>query len=450
MSASAAAIACNRFGLGAAPGELDAAAGDPRGWLRQQLRDYQARPAAFSDLPDTAGALALVPLYRRRLEQAGMEEVGRRELRQAARQLLQEERLARLRRAIQTPQSFCERLVRFWSDRLAVSVTKGGVRPLAGLYERETIRPRIMGRFEDLLLASARSPAMLVYLDNHRSVGPNSLQGRERGRGLNENYAREVMELHSLGVDGGYDQADVIELARALTGWTLATPEAAGPARDGFGFEAAAHEPSARSLLGRRYAQEGEAQGRAMLIDLARHPATARHLARSLLRHFVADEPPEAAVKRLADRFLESGGELLSLYEALIESPETWAEGRRKFKQPEEYLVSLLRALPDPPDPDRRLLDALEELGQRIWQAPSPAGWPERAEDWVSAAAVWSRIEVARRETAGRAAALDPRVLLESCLGATAGEATRFQVTNADSREQGLTLLFMSPDFQWR
>jgi len=451
MSTSAAAIACNRFGLGAAPGELAAAAEDPRGWLRQQLRDYQPHPAAFAELPDTAAALALVPFYRRRLAQPGMEDADRRELRQAARRLLRDERIARLRQAASSRQSFCERLLRFWSNHLTVSVTKGPVRPLAGLYERETLRPRLMGRFEDLLLASARSPAMLVYLDNHRSVGPDSPRGRRRERGLNENYAREVMELHSLGVDGGYQQADVVELARALTGWTLDAPDSdSAAAHPGFGFERAAHEPGGRRLLGRDYAPGDEEQGRAMLQDLARHPSTARHVARSLLRHFAGDEPEEPAVKRLAERFLESGGDLPALYEALIVSPEAWAEGRRKFKQPEEYVLSLLRALPEPPDPHRRLLGDLETLGQPLWEAPSPAGWPERAEEWVSAAAVWARLEFAQRETAGLAASLDPRALLDSCLGAAAGEATRFQVANADSREQGLTLLFMSPDFQWR
>lgn len=459
MSTSASVIACNRFGLGAAPGELAEASGDPKGWLLQQLRDYEPRPAELAELPDTAGALSLVPFYRRRMERSGMlppppeDDERNMAARRAVRQLLDEERLGRLRQGVATRQSFCERLVRFWSNRLTVSISKGQVRPLAGHYERSVVRPHLMGRFEELLLASARSPAMLIYLNNQNSIGPGSRRGRNRERGLNENYAREVMELHSLGVDGGYDQADVLELAKGLTGWTLAGPQdVAQAAPDGFAFNAASHEPGSRRLLGRDYDQEGEAQGRAMLTDLARHPSTARHLARSLLQHFVADDPPAAAVERLAARFLDSGGDLPTLYAALVESPEGWEEGRQKFKQPEEYLISLLRSLPERPAIPKRLLGSLEDMGQPTWAAPSPAGWPERAEEWVSAGGLWARLELAEREAArlGKRFDLDPRALLEACLGPAAGEATRFQVAGADSREQGLTLLYMSPDFQWR
>ena len=191
------------------------------------------------------------------------------------------------------------RLVMFWSNHFCVSANKGPVRGMAGAYEREAIRPHVLGRFVDMLLAVERHPAMLVYLDNHVSIGPNSRAGLNRGLGLNENLAREILELHTLGVGGGYTQEDVTNLARILTGWTvanLANP-VGEPGR--FFFAPARHEPGAWTVLGKRYGEAGMAAGEAVLRDLARHPATARHIARKLARHFVSAEPPAALVARL-------------------------------------------------------------------------------------------------------------------------------------------------------
>ncbi len=256
---------------------------------------------------------------------------------------------------------FVERLVAFWSNHLCVSTgAKVLVAPLAGSYEREAIRPHVLGRFEDMVLASARHPAMLVYLDNFQSIGPNSRGGQFSGRGgrgqkrgLNENYARELLELHTLGVDGGYTQQDVQELAKILTGWTVAglvrgapqvtaqrgrrpngrtgaTPATADPDRNGpigFTFQALLHEPGAKTVLGVKYGDDGEEEGERVIRALCRHPSTARFVATKLVTHFVGDQPPAAAVDRIARVFRDSDGDLRAVSLALVDLDDAWSEG---------------------------------------------------------------------------------------------------------------------------
>lgn len=213
----------------------------------------------------------------------------------------------------------------FWSNHFCIGATKSNMsRIMAGAYEREAIRPHIFGRFEDMLIAAESHPAMLDFLDNRQSVGPNSPAGRRRGRGLNENLAREILELHTLGVSGGYAQADVTNLARIITGWTVVGREGVLGFPGSFAFNAGLHEPGVTPLLGRRYDQPGKAQGIAALTDLARHPATARFIAMKLARHFVTDVPPHALIDKLALTFRQSGGDLPSVYRALIEDDAAW------------------------------------------------------------------------------------------------------------------------------
>lgn len=243
-----------------------------------------------------------------------------------------------------------------------------------------------------MLAAVEQHPGMLVYLDQVRSIGPGSEMGqlaRRRGgrRGLNENLAREILELHTLGVNGGYTQADVTELARALTGWTV-SGMARGPVgrsivqasqRGSFAFADALHEPGARRILGRTYAQPGERQAHAALADLARHPSTARHLATKLSRHFAGDDPPPAMVERLARAYQSSGGDLPTVYRAIINSPEAWAERPVKFKTPWEWTVSSFRALGARQVSPKVAATLLRELGQPTWQPGSPAGYADIA-----------------------------------------------------------------------
>jgi uncharacterized protein (DUF1800 family) len=313
--------ALNRFGLGARVGER-AELADPRGWLLDQLDASDAR-LELPDLPnpeDVAGAA-------RRLREArmGNAQPEIRAARRSIQEILGEESRAALTRRVETPAPFVERLVAFWSNHLCVSVEgKPAVVPLAGLYEREVIRPHVLGRFADMVLASARHPAMLVYLDNFQSIGPDSVGARQialrrgRERGLNENYARELLELHTLGVDGGYTQRDVEELARILTGWTISGPAAmdGGESRQ-FVFRPALHQPGSKAVLGRQYAQAGEGEGEAVIRDLCAHPSTAGFLADKIVRHFVADAPPPGAVERIASVFRSTEGDLREVARAV-------------------------------------------------------------------------------------------------------------------------------------
>ena len=352
---------------------------------------------------------------------------------------------ARIRHAAATDAPFVERLVLFWSNHFAVSAAKGAVRGLAGAFEREAIRPHVLGRFGDMLKAVAQHPAMLIYLDNAQSVGPGSEVGKRRARGLNENLAREILELHTLGVDGGYTQADVQGLARLLTGWTVGQLDLPQTVPGKFFFAGPRHEPGGATVLGRSYGQGGIREGEAVLGDLARHPATARHIARKLGRHFVAESPPPALTARLEDVFRQSDGDLSAMARALASAPEAWAAPQVKVVPPYDFLVALWRGFApfEPPLLVNRLGTA---LGQPMWAPSSPKGWPDEDDAWTSPAAIRERLRIAEVATR-KAAFADPRALAEDLLGGVLGEETRSAVARAETREQGLELIAMSPEF---
>jgi uncharacterized protein (DUF1800 family) len=448
-----AAIATNRFGLGAQPGEMARAGGDPRGFLEAQVRASGAdQPAgsyrsslqmmeAFGDYKDrrremkrTASAADLKA--RKRDEYRAMRQVG--EL---------PELLGRDRLAATTSAGFRERWARFWSNHFSVSGKKPQIAALAGPFEREAIRPRVFGRFEDLLMASTHHPCMLMYLDQDGSIGPNSMVGGSGRRGLNENLAREVMELHTVGLAAGYSQADVTEFARALTGWTLDLGQDGFPARE-FLFRTSWHEPGARSVLGRNYAEGGEDQARAILRDLARHPSTAGHLSTKIAAHFVADEPPPALVERLTRAWRDSDGALDRVALTLIQSPEAWEEQPRKFKTPSDFMVSSWRALGYAPDQPGEVLRPQQELGQRPMQAPSPKGWPDDAASWAAPGEIVKRISISQLlvERVDR----EPAAVAADALGATLSATAATAIARAESRPQALAILLMSPEFQRR
>lgn len=428
-----AAIAVNRFGLGARPGELEAAARDPRGWLHTQLDAVPPPPEALAAAaPDAAAALETTFLQQR--TQPDPNPVA---------QAHRDGSNALLAHWVTTPAPFLERWAWFWTNHLAVSVRGGNTGALVADYHLRAIRPHALGRFEDMLLASARHPAMLRYLDNAQSFGPNSQAGLRARRGLNENYARELLELHTLSPAGGYSQADVTELARLLTGWSSGTP---GPAP--FVFRAAAHEPGPKTVLGASYG-EGEAEGVRAIRVLATHPATWRHLATKLARHFVADDPPAAAVAAIEARLAATGGDLKQAALAVIDLPEAWARAQAKLRPPLEYLVAVLRATGDPL-PATNLLGAAFTLGQAPFVAPAPNGWPDRAEAWAAPEAVMRRVEWAGTIVRRIADPPDPRLLLDATLGPLADRETRFHVANAESARDGLLVLLGAPAFQRR
>ena len=388
------ATALSRFGLGPRPGAAaPEVAADPREPLLAELEPKRALLDG-PDLPTTAEALtALRDLQMARKqarEQPPPQKVSTRAgppMEQnpsadpaggmnAPARIYLAEFAARLDRIASAEIGYVERLVAFWANHFTVSAATGQTeRILVGAYEREAIRPHVLGTFPDMLFAATRHAAMLTYLNNAVSVGPNSRAGRRSSRGLNENHAREIMELHTIGVDGGYTQADVTALANVLTGWSISRGDKDGLPLGAFMFRAAAHEPGPQTIMGKVYDQPGEAQGRAVIADLAASPATARHIATKLARSFVADDPPPALVERLAADFRTTGGNLLSLSRTLVESDEAWT-GPGKFKTPQQFLWSSLRALDLRPRP-RQALSALRTLGQLPWNPPSPAGYDD-------------------------------------------------------------------------
>jgi uncharacterized protein (DUF1800 family) len=292
-------------------------------------------------------------------------------------------------------------------------------------------------------------PAMLAYLDNAQSFGPTSMAGLRQKRGLNENLAREILELHTLGVGGGYTQADVTSLAQVLTGWTFSGAQGRAGEPGVFAFFPRAHEPGDRVLLGKRYKAAGIEQGQAVLADLARHPSTARHIATKLAQHFVADAPPAALVDRLAAVFKSTDGDLKALAIALIEDDEAWSVSQAKIRSPYEFLMAAVRATGHVPEDVRLLLAPLVVMGMPLWQPPGPNGWPDTAAAWATPKGMKSRLDISAA-IAARAKDANPGQLMDACLGQTVSAETRQAVGRAESRQQGLALLLMSPEFQWR
>lgn len=458
------AIAAHRFGLGET--SLDVVGGDPQAWLSSQIGPADAPQG--SGLLGTAAALDNVAaeLRARRTARAAAPDAAASapDLAGFYREVIVADVRSRLLTAFSTTRPFAERLQLFWANHFTVSLAKGSVRGLVGAFERDAIRPNIAGNFETLLWAATTHPAMLRYLDNTQSAGPRSrivarearraarLEEGPRVSGLNENLAREVLELHTLGADSArgprpiYTQADVTSFARVLTGWRVPL-QSGDPTRP---FDPNWHEPGMKTVLGKSYPEGPEAL-RLVIHDLAQHPATARFIATKLARHFVADEPPAALVDRLAAAYQRGNADLAGVYRELIRSPEAWQSQPAKLKTPEEFVLSAARVL----RLDQRIFErndalGIAALGQRVQGAPSPAGWSDRAEDWLGPDAVWKRVEWSTR-TAGRLGTrIDARQLAAQSLGPLLSADTRTQIERAADGPQALALLLMAPEFQRR
>ena len=466
--------ALNGFGLGARTGERKRI-GDARGWLRAQLQGDA--PLLGAPAEGSSGAIADAIRAFRSIGQA--DDPQRREARQQARRALVgiagAESRATVMERVTTDRPFVERLVAFWSNHLCISVgAKILVAPIAGSYEREAIRPHVLGRFEDMLLASAKHPAMLVYLDNFQSIGPGSrgakVVGRGRGqqRGLNENYARELLELHTLGVDGGYTQPDVQELAKILTGWTVGgigrgqqqmTPQRGrramtAPAdtdgRIGFAFQETLHEPGSKTVLGTRYAEAGVDEGERVIRALVRHPSTARFLATKLVSHFVSDAPAASAIDRIARVFRDTEGDLRAVSAALIELPEAWSEGARKFRTPQDWLVAVLRAF-DAQDVSETTMPVLRQLRHPIWSPQAPKGFGDKTQEWADPDSLLNRAEFARTIARRlRAQRIDPRILLDVVDVPPGDPLHTLLADNTIAADERIALALAGPAFQWR
>jgi len=361
------------------------------------------------------------------------------------------EALARLQRAMLAECGFTERLVVFWSNHFCISASKGELaRMWAGAFEREAIRPHVLGRFADMLKAVEQHPAMLFFLDNQQSLGPDSRAGQNRKRGLNENLAREIMELHTLGVGGGYTQEDVTSLARIITGWTFAGRKGQLGAPGSFVFNANAHQPGPQMLLGKTYEATGLAQGEAALADIARHPSTANFIATKFVRHFVADEPPPALVARLRDVFVRTDGDLKALATALVDSDDAWKTPLTKMRSPYDFLVATGRLLARVPEDPGGYLGNLNLLGQPLWTPAGPNGFPDTAAAWAAPEGLKLRLDIASQMGARLGPNIDPMDLLEFAAADAASVETRKTIERAESRQQALALLLMSPELQRR
>jgi uncharacterized protein (DUF1800 family) len=476
-----AALALHRFGLGPRAGSLDAISSDPRGALVAELDHADAARIANANLLTSGEAARATSDFRQarkaerlaaRAEQAAVANSppaqspyppsmpNAPEMQGNAppaipnrgpgipQQLYLEEAKARFEAAVAADIGFVERLVWFWSNHFCVSADKGQVRPLAGAFEREAIRAHAIGKFGAMLLAVEAHPAMLMYLDNARSIGPNSVAGLRRGKGLNENLAREILELHTLGVRSGYSQTDVTNFAKVITGWTV-VPLPQDPARGGeFTFNPRMHEPGPQTVIGRSYPDAGFEQGRAVLIDLARHPATAKHIATKLVRHFIADEPPPDLIDHLAKHFHNTDGDLKQVAKALVSAPQAWDTPRTKLKRPGEWVVGSIRASGMEVADVRPILQSLVLLGEPLWRPPAPKGFPDDSAAWMDGLA--QRLDIANHLSRRLGERIDPANVLETALGPLASQDTRQTLARAASRQQAVALLLMAPEFQRR
>ncbi|MFL6936330.1 MAG: DUF1800 family protein [Xanthobacteraceae bacterium] len=469
-----AVLALHRFGFGPRAGSIAAIASDPRGALLAELDKPGAGQIDSAGLMTGAEASRAVFEYnserlakdrierkrreaeKQRATESGMEVASAKDSENDAqpkpdaepplpRRIFLQEAQARLDAAVRADIGFVERLVWFWSNHFCISADKVPARP--GGYERERIRAHVLGRFVDMLLAVESDPAMLIYLDNAQSIGPNSVAGINREKGLNENLAREILELHTLGVRTVYTQDDVTSFAKVLTGWTL-LPQTTDPVHGGeFVFIKRLHEPGPQTVISKTYDDIGVEQGRAVLRDLARHPATARHVAEKLARHFVADQPPPDLVAQLERRFLETEGDLKETAKALVAAPEAWNAEQMKIKRPGEWRVATLRATGLAGDVVR-ILGSEAMLGEPLWRPPSPKGFADDNAAWIGGLA--QRLDIANQFAQRVADRVDVDAALENALGPLASAATRQAIARAESRAQALALLIMAPEFQRR
>ena len=507
----------NRVGFGPAPGDIERIRRmGLQTYIEQQLHPERIadsamteRLAQFSTLSKTSRELAdeyFVPaqmarleVQRRRAAEAPMAQPGtpanpapdsmtaeQGQAVRAERQALMEVMQAKVLRAAHSERQLEEVMVDFWFNHFNVFVGKGPVRLYLNEYERDAIRPHVLGKFSDLLRATAESPAMLFYLDNWQSSAPegartmsangmrparglnrpraiaNGPATQNRRRGLNENYARELMELHTLGVDGGYTQKDVQEVARAFTGWTIATPRQGGS----FRFEPRMHDAGEKIVLGRRIpAGGGKKDGDDVLDLLAKHPSTARFIATKLARRFIADDPPASAIERAAKRFTETDGDIREVVRSIVTSPEFFAAAayRAKVKSPFEFVVSAVRATGIAPGNGQALVQAVRTLGMPLYGCQPPTGYADKAEAWVNSGALLNRMNFAVSLTSARqrgpgafprsgarAGSTAASAVIRSSLAGELSDATAATVARAESDAQALALVLGSPEFQRR
>jgi len=456
------AIAAHRFGLGARPGEIDSASKNPKAWLLAQIDHPAEQPKSTDGQPllNSGQLLKIEEQFRinkfmsksrgiKSDPKAGDPKAGRGQ--NTRREQYLREIGARTVLGITTERPLAERLVWFWSNHFTVSA-RGQTALYVGAFEREAIRPHINGMFEDMLFAVCMHPAMLIYLSNFRSIGPDSAAGDKSGKGLNENLGRELLELHTLGVDGGYTQADVIAMAKLLTGWSVYADRPSG-----FGFYANHHEPGSITLRGKTY-PAGWDGSVAAIRDLAHDPATARHVAGKFAQHFMGDDPPAASVSNLEKTFKDTRGNLHALAEAAVNDPAAWTPEPKKMRPPIEYVTAAMRLTAWPHGKAggqedgqlRQIVRASQQMGQMPFGAPSPKGWPDDSDSWTGADALLDRIEWAKGVGNTLSGTADAIAIAEQGLGPLLRAATKSVMAKASSQGEALALLLSSPEVMRR
>jgi uncharacterized protein (DUF1800 family) len=456
------AIAANRFGLGAKPGEIARASENPKAWLLDQVSGPAPQPVPGDGVPfANAGKLVseeedykILKFMEKGNKQKGIKKSAAKKAAggNIRRHTYMKEMSARLALGFTTDRPFAERIVRFWSNHFTISTARHKVVLFAGDFEREAIRPNIHRSFEDMLFAVCMHPAMQIYLDNWHSIGPNSPAGSKRSKGLNENLGRELMELYTLGVDGGYTQADVIAMAKLLTGWGIYDGRPSG-----FGFYQQRHEPGPISLRGKTYPPGWDGAVSAVR-DLAHDPSTARHIARKLATHFISDNPPKESVARLQKAFLDTRGNLRTLYETIVSDPAAWGAEQKKMRLPVEFVTAAMRVTgwPGGADPERQerrarnLIASVRLMGEVPFAAPSPKGWPDDANSWNGSDGLLDRIEWAKNFGEELPASINAAAVAEAGLGPQLRPATRAVMAKASTPGEAVALLLVSPEFQRR
>ncbi|MEL7142475.1 MAG: DUF1800 domain-containing protein [Cyanobacteria bacterium J06631_9] len=451
----------DRLGFGPRPGDYQRVARiGVEAYIQQQLNPSEGEEPAplrrqlrqLSRLNKSPGAL---------FSEFAPPQSPSREQRAAARRrqnlVAQEAQTARLVRAIESPNQLQEVMVDFWFNHFNVFVNKGLTRLWLGSFEQLAIRPNALGKFRTLLGATARHPAMLFYLDNWRNTDPESPQARGPFRGLNENYARELLELHTLGVDGGYSQADVESLTRVLTGWSIESHQRRSEDGSGFVFVANRHDGRDKVLLGESIAGGGVEEGERALDMLARHPATARHVSFKLAQYFVADEPPAGLVERLSNRFRQTDGDIRAVLSTLFSQADFWADAhfQQKFKTPYQYVLSMPRAMGVSAPPESvltRLVNGMNQLSMPLYRCQQPDGYAQVASAWLSPDAMLRRVSLAIRtvnhQRSVGSSEPDPGALLETVGGQLPRES---QAIIRDSPAQMQAALILgSPEMMYR
>jgi uncharacterized protein (DUF1800 family) len=412
-----------------APAQLERRRAQRRNAMQPAADEFARSPAARRDMrPDDA--LELMQSQRRVLTQLAQQKILR---------------------AIYSERQLNEVMVDFWFNHFNVFAGKGQTRNYLTEYERDVIRPLAFGKFRDLLGATAKSPAMLFYLDNWRSAVPEDAPAlaQRRPRGLNENYARELMELHTLGVDGGHTQKDVQEVARAFTGWTIANPRLGG----GFKFDRRMHDDGEKMILGHRLKPgSGQRDAETVLDILAAHPSTARFIATKLVRRFVADDAPPALVERAAARFRQTKGDVREVVRTIVTSPEFFAEGayRAKVRTPFEFVAAALRATSADAASAMALVQALRELGMPLYQCQPPTGYADRADAWVNTGALLNRMNFALQLVGGRLRGVERGSAPVAAAVGPLSASTSATIAKAGDPRQVAALTLGSPEFQRR